>query len=210
MKVVKQYNTHKYSNWINTCKYIIEHHTWSTASSDAIANYLANNKALVSCHFIVMKDGVVYQIADSRKITWHAWVSEWDGLTDLNKHSIWIEIHSDGYDFTDEQRLAVRQLNLYLMKEFSIPKENILTHQMIAPGRKRDVWSNYWNKNFSSYKEYQDSYDSKEYVLSDKEKKELQILLKVNSWFWNKFPEEALRKELNETNNLVREMLGGT
>ena len=59
----------------------------------------------------------------------------------MNQYSIWIEIIwplADG-GFTDKQRETVAKLTLELCTIHKIPKENVLRHKDIAPGRKVDV-----------------------------------------------------------------------
>jgi len=48
----------------------------------------------------------------------------------------------------------VNELVVFLAREHNIPKQNILRHKDIAPGRKTDIADTFWNTNFSSYSEY--------------------------------------------------------
>ncbi|TNE30519.1 MAG: N-acetylmuramoyl-L-alanine amidase, partial [Alphaproteobacteria bacterium] len=80
---------------------------------------------------------------DEDKRAWHAGKSYWDGKTDINSHSVGIEIqnpgHSNGYrEFPAEQMEAVAALCQEIMARHTIPAANVLAHSDIAPGRKRD------------------------------------------------------------------------
>lgn len=142
---------------INTCEYIVLHHTGAGKDQDLI-NYLALNPAQVSCHYIVTTQWTIYQIAEDRQCTWHAGISQWEDKKNLNFFSIGIEIVSDGLTFSDEQRSAVKKLVHHLMNKHNITHKKILRHKDIAPGRKRDIGDNFWNERYSSWSAYQDSF----------------------------------------------------
>lgn len=93
----------------------------------------------ISAHYVIDRDGTVYQLVDESKRAWHAGVSIWDGQTDLNSHSIGIEFQSpkDG-DFTAEQLDAGVELVADIVARHSIPLRNIVRHKDIAPTRKSD------------------------------------------------------------------------
>lgn len=147
--------TTKRSNGVNTKKFIILHHTASKMKDDLMAEYLAYNTAEVSCHYVIGVDGAIYKIGTDNDILWHAGISSWQGLTDLNKHSIGIEVNSDGKTFTDAQRKATKELVLHLIKEYDIPHTNVLRHKDIAPNRKTDIGDTFWNTDYKTYADYQ-------------------------------------------------------
>lgn len=162
MKYNTDYPTEKCRSFpANTCEYIMLHHTWAGKGIN-IVKYLANNPKKVSCHFVVDTDGTVYKLADPRKVTWHAGESSYEGRVQLNLYSIGIEVVSDGHKFTDEQREVVKELVKTLMKEYKIPSSKVIRHKDVAPGRKRDIGDNFRNNQFSSFAEYQRSFDQKE------------------------------------------------
>ena len=139
----------------NTKEFVILHHTWASENvSDQQIKKFLNKTDYISAHYLVWKTWVIYQLVDDDKIAYHAWVSEWKGKNDLNKYSIWIEIHSDWKIFTNEQREATGELVKKLMLNYNIEKENILRHKDISPNRKWDVWDNFWNNLFDTYEEY--------------------------------------------------------
>lgn len=150
----------EHSSGTNTCEFIIQHHTGT--KEDTIKGVLdgLNKRAdYASCHFCIDTNGDVYQIGKPTDILWHAGESSWGKLTDMNKYSIGIEIIgplSDG-GFTEAQRKAFKELVLYLSKLYGIPKENVLRHKDIAPGRKTDVADSFWNSQFKDYRSYVDS-----------------------------------------------------
>lgn len=163
MKLVKTYQTPNYfkNGKVNTCEYILLHHTWKGKGID-IVKYLCREGSGVSCHYVVDTDGTVYQLADDKKCTWHAGESHYDGKSSFNFYSIWIEVVSDGHVFTDTQREATKKLVKKLMKEHGILSSMVIRHKDVAPWRKRDIWDNFWNNEFATFADWQRSLDSKE------------------------------------------------
>ncbi len=100
--------------------------------------------APVSAHYVIDRDGTIYQLVPEDKRAWHAGVSEWGTMTDLNSHSIGIEFQcpSPNTDelgtFTDEQIAAGIELCRDIITRYHIPLENVVAHSDIAPGRKKD------------------------------------------------------------------------
>lgn len=43
------------------------------------------------------------------------------------------------------------------MSAYNIPKENVIRHKDIAPGRKPDVADTFWGTGYRTYKDYQDT-----------------------------------------------------
>lgn len=144
----------------NNKKLLILHHTASKASLTNNVKYL-NRWDYISAHFIVGKKGEIVQLVDDDRVAFHAGLSSWKGIPSkwgsLNWCSIGIEVNSDGYEFTDAQRRATKELIQSLMTKYGIPSELVLRHKDIAPKRKIDVGDNYWNTDYKSWKDYQTS-----------------------------------------------------
>jgi hypothetical protein len=95
----------------------------------------------VSAHFVVSKEGEIFQSVPLEQRAWHAGVSELDGVPDVNNYSVGIEIvnRDDGTDpYTDVQYEAVARIIHQLRSRYTIPDERIVSHAQIAPGRKFD------------------------------------------------------------------------
>lgn len=118
--------------------YVILHHTAQDSSRQTL-NFFANANAKVSSHYLVGKDGTVYQLLNDYFRSWHAGVSYWGGLTDLNSASIGIEIDNNGFEpFTEPQINSLLELLDNLKKKYGIPTANFIGHSDIAVGRKVD------------------------------------------------------------------------
>lgn len=97
----------------------------------------------VSAHYMIGEDGSIAQYVDEEKRAWHAGVSYWDGMDDLNSRSIGIELVNPGHDlgyrpFPEKQMQAVIALCADIMKRHAIPARHVLAHSDIAPSRKTD------------------------------------------------------------------------
>lgn len=149
-----QLQTKNITPWINTCEYIVTHHTWTWEwTIKGVLNTLT--KGAVSCHYIIDTTGDVYKIGEDKDILWHAWVSEWKWKKDLNKYSIWIEIVWPLPNwFTDKQRATHKTLIKELCKTHWIPKENCIRHKDIAPKRKTDIADSFWNWISKTWNDY--------------------------------------------------------
>ena len=131
---------------------IVLHHTASNNGAGDLA-HMRNPKAEVSAHYMVDRDGKIYQLVNDSKRAWHAGPSQLHGQpTDVNGRSIGIEIVNDGggkTPYTEAQYKALTQLTGYLKQQYNVPMNNIVGHKDVAvpKGRKSDPSSNFdWNR----------------------------------------------------------------
>lgn len=121
---------------------VILHYT-GMASAEKAIDWLAREESRVSCHYVIDEQGRITQLVPERLRAWHAGVSYWNGETDINSHSIGIEIHnrghSDGYpNFPSAQIAAVIKLTRDICERHAIPPEGVLGHSDVAISRKID------------------------------------------------------------------------
>ncbi len=119
---------------------ILLHYTGMKNGQEALAR-LTSEEAKVSSHYTVDEDGTVYQHVDEKMRAWHAGVSSWQGVKDINSVSIGIEIvnpgHEFGYrEFSSSQIEAVTELCRSIQERHDI--EFVLAHSDVAPDRKED------------------------------------------------------------------------
>lgn len=183
MKIQKQLTN---ECWIgnNTKEFIIIHHTGSKPETtlEQIVNFF-KRKDYISVHYVIGKDGTIVQMVDDNDRAWHAGVSEWNGKKNLNHYSIGIEILSDGYNFTQQQREACVELCRMLVKKYNIPIDNVLRHADITPGRKWDVGPDFYLKDWSSWAEFQGAIlkNPKKEVIEELEKQFAEASTQVNN-----------------------------
>ena len=121
---------------------IVLHYTGMETAEDAL-DRLCDPVSEVSAHYFIDEDGGVLQLVDEEKRAWHAGLAHWVGESDINSHSIGIEIVNSGHEFgykafPDIQINAVIKLCIDIMARYSISSSGILGHSDVAPSRKID------------------------------------------------------------------------
>ena len=139
-----------------TIKFVIIHYTGMQSEIESI-NRLINKNSKVSCHYLINRKGTITQMVKENKIAWHAGVSKWKNIKNLNKNSIGIELvnkgHFFGYEnYSNLQINSLIKLCSKLKKKYKIHKENFLGHSDIAPNRKIDPGEKFPWKRLSNYK----------------------------------------------------------
>ena len=107
------------------------------ASLDTLRSRNPNGK--VSAHYLIGRDGRIYQLVSEERRAWHAGGGSWGNITDLNSASIGIELDNDGvggYPAAQMQSLVV--LLADLCERLDIPKRQVIAHADLAPARKSD------------------------------------------------------------------------
>ncbi|MGZ3409451.1 MAG: N-acetylmuramoyl-L-alanine amidase [Xanthobacteraceae bacterium] len=130
---------------------ILLHYT-GMESTDAAEKRLCDPTAKVSSHYLVYEDGTIVQMVPEARRAWHAGVSSWQGVTDINSCSIGIEIansgHEFGYtDFPKAQIDSVIALCRDIVARHKVPAARVLAHSDVAPARKNDPGEKFpWDK----------------------------------------------------------------
>ena len=94
----------------------------------------------VSAHFLLGRDGRVTQFVDTELKAWHAGESSLDGVSDVNRFSVGIELEGDEIaEYTGAQYSELARLLRWLVQVHpQIRPERIVGHEDVSPGRKRD------------------------------------------------------------------------
>ena len=121
---------------------LLLHYTGMTSTAVAIER-LCDPAAKVSSHYVAEESGNVLQLVPETRRAWHAGLSSWEGVSDVNARSIGIEIanpgHSYGYpDFPEAQIMAVIALCRDIVARHRIRADRVLAHSDVAPQRKLD------------------------------------------------------------------------
>lgn len=125
---------------------LVLHYTETATDEDALKILTnANSSHPVSSHYLIGTDGTLYRLVDEEKRAWHAGLSFWRGITDVNSASIGIEISSKGRDkdgnaipFSDNAIATLKILSKDIIRRHKIKPINIVGHSDIAPTRKID------------------------------------------------------------------------
>lgn len=119
---------------------ILLHYTGMPTAQAALER-LCDPESKVSAHYLIDEDGSIYAMVDEEKRAWHAGKSVWQGKTDINSHSIGIELVNPGHEFgyrsfPEEQIDALIELCRDISARHQI--EWVLGHEHVAPDRKQD------------------------------------------------------------------------
>jgi N-acetylmuramoyl-L-alanine amidase len=99
----------------------------------------ANSGGPVSAHYLIGRDGALYQLVAEDLRAWHAGPGAWGTISDVNSASIGIEIDNErGEPYTDAQVAAVIRLLGDLCARLDIPRTQVIGHSDLAPTRKVD------------------------------------------------------------------------
>ena len=137
-------------------KYIILHYTGMRSETKALKR-LTDDKAKVSCHYFIKRNGQIILMVPELYEAWHAGKSKWKKDISLNRNSIGVEITNKGHYFgyqsySKKQILSLIKLTKYLIKKYKIKSSNILGHSDIAFERKKDPGEKFPWKNLASKK----------------------------------------------------------
>jgi AmpD protein len=93
--------------------------------------------AEVSAHFVIRRDGALTQFVSADERAWHAGRSSWQGRDNCNDYSIGIELEGledHPFELPQYERLTTLLRDVALV----YPITQVVGHEHVAPGRKRD------------------------------------------------------------------------
>jgi N-acetylmuramoyl-L-alanine amidase len=98
-----------------------------------------NSGGRVSAHFLIGKDGTIYQLVAEGKRAWQAGNSWWGITGDVNSRSIGIEIDNNGGEpYPQAQIDSLLRLLANITSHLHIPRTAIVAHADVAPTRRAD------------------------------------------------------------------------
>lgn len=117
---------------------IVLHYTAMTSAAEALAR-LSDPAHEVSCHYLIDRDGTLWQLVDEGRRAWHAGMGSWQGEAGVNARSLGIELVNDGAEpFAEPQMRVLEALLAVLMARWKIGPEGVIGHADMAPTRKAD------------------------------------------------------------------------
>lgn len=121
---------------------IVLHYT-GMPTGEAALERLRDPAAKVSAHYVVEEDGRIFRLVPEERRAWHAGVSFWKGVRDINTASVGIEIVNPGHEFgyrpfPDAQIAAVIALVADIRARWTVDDDRIVGHSDVAPDRKDD------------------------------------------------------------------------
>lgn len=154
MEIVQKPTQHKSSRGIHRPTMIVIHGDAGRTDLGTIS-WIASPGSRVSYHYLIGRDGTVYQfVADTSK-AWHAGESEWRGESDLNRVSIGVCLANNGSGmepYKPVQYGVAGRLVADLCRKHRIPCDMIRGHYEVSPGRKADPWPWFaWDKFYTHF-----------------------------------------------------------
>lgn len=121
---------------------LLLHYTGMATGAAARAR-LCDPVAKVSAHYMIERDGQVFQLVPEQRRAWHAGVASWNGARDINDRSIGIELVNPGHEFgyisfPEAQMRSLIALAEDILARHPIPSHRVLGHSDVAPQRKQD------------------------------------------------------------------------
>ncbi len=121
---------------------LILHYTGMKSGAEAEAR-LVDPEARVSAHYLLHEDGEIVLLVAEERRAWHAGVSRWRGVDDLNSTSIGIELVNPGHQwgyrpFPEAQMRQLLRLAAAISRRHGIDRADVIGHSDVAPARKTD------------------------------------------------------------------------
>lgn len=117
---------------------VVLHHTSDDTAAEALRT-LTDARREVSAHYLVARDGAIFQLVDEKARAWHAGKSRWGGIADVNSASLGIELDNNGVEaFPAAQIAALLELLGDIKRRHGIAAANFIGHSDVAPRRKVD------------------------------------------------------------------------
>ncbi|MCY4179473.1 MAG: N-acetylmuramoyl-L-alanine amidase [Litoreibacter sp.] len=118
--------------------FVVLHYT-AMVDAGAACRTLCNPETEVSSQNLISETGQVHSLVDENMRAWHAGVGSWGNVTDVNSHSIGIELANDGFSpFANKLMNALEDLLAAILERWDIPPHRVIAHSDLAPGRKID------------------------------------------------------------------------
>ena len=134
-------------NTNRTINSVIVHSTFNNSGGDKYDIDLVIkqfSQYAVSAHYVIGRDGKIYQLVNEKDNSYHAGKSSLpDGTTNVNSCSVGIELMTSYTESpTDKQIQSLLELVKNIKTRYAI--KYILRHSDIAPVRKTDPWNMDW------------------------------------------------------------------
>ncbi len=117
---------------------VVIHYTTNDDAADSLQTLISPVRK-VSAHYLIDRQGVLYQLVPESRRAWHSGQAYWAGVTDVNSASIGIEIDNAGNaPFEDAQIATLLNLLSDIQTRHKIRAANVVGHADVSPGRKVD------------------------------------------------------------------------
>ena len=106
--------------------------------------HFKKDSSKASSHYLISRSGKIIQFVDENKRAFHAGVSQWGSIQDVNSVSIGIELSNNGKTaYSEEQINSLIKLSKDIIERYKIKPNMVVGHLEVAPGRKIDPYTNF-------------------------------------------------------------------
>lgn len=124
------------SGLLKSILYLVAHDD-EGASMAGTESWILNPASKVSYHVLIGRNGEVTQFVDFNKRAYHAGVSSWKGLSDLNWYTIGVSMQNrNKQPYTEKQIEKYIEVSKVICDHYGI--KEAVGHRQIAPTRKTD------------------------------------------------------------------------
>ncbi len=119
---------------------VVIHYTEQDSVARSLDTLRTRNRGgRVSAHYLIGRDGALFQLVADDHRAWHAGAGRWGTIDDVNSASIGIELDNDGRSpFPQSQIATLLRLLDDLITRHRIPRTQVIGHADMAPARKID------------------------------------------------------------------------
>jgi N-acetylmuramoyl-L-alanine amidase len=155
---VRQHKSPHYSSRDGKRPTIVVIHGDAGKSDLGTVSWLAHPASKVSYHYLIGRDGTVYQFVPEEENAWHAGLSKFHGEEvgkSVNRMSIGLAFANDGTGkeaYTEAQYEAGGELLADICRRHGIPLHRVRAHSEVSPGRKSDPWKWFdWDRFYCAF-----------------------------------------------------------
>jgi N-acetylmuramoyl-L-alanine amidase len=115
-------------------------HADASPSEKGTLSWLMDPASKVSYHVLIGRHGGIYRLVPESRRAWHAGVSAWPGIADVNGASLGLSFANrhDGTEALTPLQMASAQSVIAEWRAKYPTIEAVTTHAAVAPGRKSD------------------------------------------------------------------------
>jgi N-acetylmuramoyl-L-alanine amidase len=126
---------------------IVLHASADQGNEAGTLSWLRSPTSKVSCHLVVSRTGEVTRLVGDVQRAWHAGLSWWRGVSDVNSITLGIEIanRNDGEAYTEEQYQRVAEIVAHYCRQ-GLTVDDVVGHADVASERRTDPLGWDWQR----------------------------------------------------------------
>ncbi len=194
---------------------LVMHSTETKSLAETVACFTTEKERNVSVHYVVDRDGTIYQFVPENRAAYHAGQGSWKIVTpdeiktvsDINERSIGIEFQrGPGETFTPEQIRAGLALSKDIIERNGIDPRNVVGHSDVAGDRKSDPGNDFpwelWVDNGLAVNKERRGNDGRSFEYSP----EMQLAIQNGFFDMGAFKQQRIQQEAIAANEAAKNL----